>query len=214
MLLLKAYNCRETGICQVSDRAVCYYIGNVAMREDNNMSSKDSEKREYAYLGGGCFWCVEAVYERIAGVEAAVSGYAGGTKPNPTYQQVSAGTTGHAEVVRVEFDPEKISFDEILKIFWKSHNPTTLNRQGYDAGTQYRSIILYTDERQKQIAEDSIAENRKAFDDPIVTQVEPFKTFYEAEGYHQDYFDNNPNAAYCQAVIAPKLQKLDLESIF
>lgn len=178
------------------------------------MSSKDSEKREYAYLGGGCFWCVEAVYERIAGVEAAVSGYAGGTKPNPTYQQVSAGTTGHAEVVRVEFDPEKISFDEILKIFWKSHNPTTLNRQGYDAGTQYRSIILYTDERQKQIAEDSIAENRKAFDDPIVTQVEPFKTFYEAEGYHQDYFDNNPNAAYCQAVIAPKLQKLDLESIF
>ena len=178
------------------------------------MSSTDTGKREFAYLGGGCFWCLEAVYERIAGVEAAVSGYAGGAKANPTYQQVSAGATGHAEVVRVEFDPEKISFDEILKLFWKSHNPTTLNRQGYDTGTQYRSIILYTDEKQKQIAEDSIAESQKAFDDPIVTQVEPFKAFYKAEGYHQDYFDNNPNAAYCQAVIVPKLQKLNLDSIF
>lgn len=171
------------------------------------MSEKESE---YAVLGGGCFWCVEAVYQRINGVRSAVSGYAGGSFPNPTYQEVSAGDTGHAEVVKVEYDPDIISYKEILSIFWKSHNPTTRNQQGVDIGTQYRSIILYEHEDQQRLAQESIKNVQDHFDQPIVTQVMKLTDFYKAEIYHQDYFALNPQASYCQFVISPKLQKLGL----
>ncbi len=180
-------------------------------KESSEMAQESSSASEYAILGGGCFWCVEAVYERIEGVKSVVSGYAGGDTKNPTYREVSSGRTGHAEVVKVEFNPDTISFEEILKIFWKAHDPTTLNRQGYDVGTQYRSIILYNDEKQREIAEQSKSQAQSDFSDPIVTEIESMGEFYEAEDYHQDYFENNPNAGYCRAIIAPKLDKLGLE---
>ncbi len=167
---------------------------------------------EVATLGGGCFWCIEAVYERIDGVKAVVSGYAGGDKPNPTYEEVCTGNTGHAEVVQVHFDPEVISYEEILDLFWKVHDPTTLNRQGADVGNQYRSIILYDGEAQRSTAERSKAEAAADFDIPIVTEIVPLTAFYEAESYHQDYYENNPYAGYCTFVIKPKLQKLGLDS--
>jgi peptide-methionine (S)-S-oxide reductase len=163
-----------------------------------------------AVLGGGCFWCVEAVFERMDGVVAVESGYAGGTTPDPTYRAVTSGQTGHAEVVRITYDPETVTFPELLDLFWRAHDPTTLNRQGADVGTQYRSIILYQDQQQKEQAEASKAAAQAAFDDPIVTRIEPLETFYKAEGYHQDYYANNPGAGYCTFVIAPKLEKLGL----
>jgi len=162
---------------------------------------------EKALLGGGCFWCIEAVYRRVKGVESAVSGYAGGTVPNPDYRSVCSGGTGHAEVVEVTFDPEKINFEAILEIFWAIHDPTTPNRQGADVGTQYRSVIFYRDDTQKAIAEASIAKAQAQFSDPIVTELSPAPTFYPAEAYHQNYFDLNPQQGYCQVVIAPKVQK-------
>ena len=187
-----------------------YPLAKYRAEEQDGMHGADS-KSEYAILGGGCFWCVEAVYERIAGVKSAVSGYAGGTTPNPSYNQVTSGATGHAEVVRVEFDPDVISYSEILEIFFKSHDPTTLNRQGYDVGTQYRSIILYENETQMKTAEAVKTKAQSDYDDAIVTEIKASETFYDAEDYHQDYFDNNPFAGYCRAIIAPKLQKLGLE---
>jgi peptide-methionine (S)-S-oxide reductase len=180
------------------------------------MEKKVSEKTggggtQVATLGGGCFWCVEAVYERIAGIKSVVSGYAGGTRPNPTYEEVCTGTTGHAEVVQVEFDPEVISYEKILELFWKAHDPTTANRQGADVGTQYRSLILFTDQAQRTAAETSKREAAKRFQLPIVTQIEALTVFYRAEDYHQDYYKQNPYAGYCSFVIRPKLQKLGLE---
>ena len=172
----------------------------------------DSGKNEKATFGGGCFWCIEAVYERIEGVKSVVSGYAGGEVQNPTYEQVSTGTTGHAEVVQVEWDPEKISYTEILDLFWQAHDPTTLNRQGADAGTQYRSIILYHDEAQKtaaQISMKALAAS-KTYKGRVVTEIKPLTVFYPAEEYHQDYYDRNPYAGYCAVVISPKLKKLGL----
>ena len=166
---------------------------------------------QVATLGGGCFWCVEAVYERLAGIKSVVSGYAGGTRPNPTYEEVCTGTTGHAEVVQVEFDPEVISYEKILELFWKAHDPTTLNRQGADAGTQYRSLILFADQAQRKAAETSKREAAKRFQRPIVTQIEALTVFYRAEDYHQDYYKQNPYAGYCSFAIRPKLQKLGLE---
>ncbi len=172
------------------------------------------KKLEVATLGGGCFWCVEAVFQRIDGVEKVVSGYSGGTVKNPTYEQVCEGTTGHAEVVQVTFDPQKISFAEILDVFWHAHNPTTLNRQGNDVGTQYRSAIFYHDERQKEIAFKSIAESEKSglWNGKYVTEVSPLGDFYKAEEYHQNYYNSvgsrNP---YCTVVISPKVQKLQKE---
>lgn len=165
---------------------------------------------EYAVLAGGCFWCVEAVYERIEGVKSAVSGYTGGAVPNPTYQQVCNGDTGHAEAVRIAYDPDLISFADILEVFWKSHDPTTLNRQGNDIGTQYRSAIYYSSDEQKKLAEESMTAAQKSYSDEIVTEIAPLGEFYVAEEYHQDYFSINPNAGYCQFVIEPKLKKLDL----
>lgn len=169
------------------------------------------EGLEKATLGAGCFWCVEAVFERLDGVQSVVSGYAGGSKPNPTYEEVCSGETGHAEVAQITFDPAKISYEQILNIFWQSHDPTTLNRQGGDRGTQYRSVIFYHGEQQKAIAEKSKLSAQKLFADPIVTEIQPLPTFYAAENYHQDYFRNNPNAPYCRMVIAPKLSKLKLK---
>ncbi|WP_345985782.1 peptide-methionine (S)-S-oxide reductase MsrA [Sulfurimonas sp. HSL-1656] len=163
--------------------------------------------KEVALLGGGCFWCIEAVYRRVKGVSSAVSGYAGGQMDNPDYRSVCSGTTGHAEVVEVTFDPDVISFGEILDIFWVIHDPTTLNRQGADMGTQYRSVIYYHDDAQKAEAEEAIAEAQESFSDPIVTELSPAPTFYPAEVYHQNYFNLNPEQGYCQAVIAPKVQK-------
>ena len=165
-------------------------------------------KTELATLGGGCFWCLEAAFEMFAGVKAVTSGYAGGHTLNPTYEQVCGGATGHAEVIQIEFDPAEISVAQLLEIFWEAHDPSTLNRQGPDEGTQYRSIILYHDENQKQAAEASRATAASRFSNRIVTEIVPLTRFYPAEEYHQDYFRKNPHKPYCAVVISPKLQKL------
>jgi peptide-methionine (S)-S-oxide reductase len=164
---------------------------------------------EIATLGGGCFWCLEAVYDELRGVESVESGYAGGPVPNPTYRQVVTGTTGHAEVVQVAFDPEVVTFREILEVFFTIHDPTTLNRQGADVGPQYRSAIFYHDEDQRRVSEELISELEAEglWDDPIVTEVTPFERFYVAEDYHQEYYRNNEYQPYCQVVIAPKVAK-------
>lgn len=160
-------------------------------------------------LGGGCFWCVEALYERIDGVQSVVSGYAGGATPNPSYKAVCSGTTGHAEVVKIEFDPAVVSLRSLIDFFWEAHDPTTLNRQGADVGTQYRSIILYADNEQEKAARASLEAAKAKFEKPIVTEIAPLEDFYPAEVDHQDYYRNNPNAPYCRFVIAPKLKKLE-----
>jgi peptide-methionine (S)-S-oxide reductase len=169
-----------------------------------------AQRRETVILAGGCFWCVETVFSRLNGVEEVVSGYAGGAVPNPTYRAVCSGTTGHAEAIQVTFDPEVISFAELLEVFWHTHDPTTLNRQGADVGTQYRSAIFYQDDRQREIAERSRqeVEEKGLWSDPIVTEIVPFTNFYKAEEYHQDYYRLNPNQMYCQLVIDPKIKKL------
>jgi peptide-methionine (S)-S-oxide reductase len=173
----------------------------------------NTNKTEIADLGGGCFWCMEAVFERLPGVVSVTSGFAGGTTENPTYQEVCTETTGHAEVTEIEFDPAKISYDKLLEVFWQAHDPTTLNRQGADEGTSYRSIILYRDEKQKLIAEKSKLAAQQDFKHPIVTEIVPLKKFYKAEDYHQQYYDNNSNQGYCQVVIAPKLEKLEKKKV-
>jgi peptide-methionine (S)-S-oxide reductase len=164
---------------------------------------------EIATLAGGCFWCLEAVYDELRGVKEVTSGYAGGHVPSPTYKAVCTGTTGHAEVVQIEFDPEVISFKELLEVFFTIHDPTTLNRQGADVGTQYRSAIFYHSPEQKAVAEKVIADISEAgiWDNPIVTEVSDLDTFYPAEDYHQEYFANNPDQGYCRVVIAPKVAK-------
>ena len=165
--------------------------------------------KEVITLGGGCFWCLEAVFDNLKGVEEVVSGYSGGRAANPTYRQVCTGTTGHAEVIQVTFDPAKISLREILEVFFTIHDPTTLNRQGADTGTQYRSAIFYHTPQQKAVAEEVIHDLGKAglWDAPIVTEVTPFSAFYPAEDYHQEYYTNNSEQPYCQIVIAPKVAK-------
>ena len=166
---------------------------------------------EFVTFGGGCFWCMEAEFQRIPGVKSVTSGYAGGHTENPAYEQVCTGTTGHAEVTRIEFDPKIISYEKLLDYFWDAHDPTTLNRQGADEGTQYRSVILYSSEAQKARAEKSMAEARKKFKSPIVTEIVPLKKFYPAEGYHQNYYNQNSNAPYCRIVIRPKVEKIEKE---
>jgi peptide-methionine (S)-S-oxide reductase len=164
-----------------------------------------------AVFGGGCFWCLEAVFDRVAGVKSGESGYMGGRRKNPTYEQVCTGASGHAEVVRITFDPAQVSFRELLDIFFTIHDPTTLNRQGNDAGTQYRSVIFYNSDEQRREAEQAIADltTARAFSDPIVTAVEPASDFYLAEDYHQRYYAGHSSAPYCQYVIAPKLKKFE-----
>lgn len=168
------------------------------------------KETEIAIFGGGCFWCTEAVFQNLRGVESVTPGYAGGSMDKPTYEQVSRGNTGHAEVIKIEFDPKQISFRSLLEVFFTTHDPTTLNQQGADIGEQYRSLILYTNENQRQEAEKFIAEQQKAktFETSILTQVKPFDKFFRAEDYHRNYYLNNKDKPYCQVVINPKLTKL------
>jgi peptide-methionine (S)-S-oxide reductase len=164
-----------------------------------------------ATFGGGCFWCVEAVFRRLEGVVSAESGYAGGSRPNPSYEEVCRGDTGHAEVVQVRYDPAKVRYESLLEVFWKTHDPTTRDRQGADVGTQYRSVVFTHDDEQRRTAESVKAalEAAHAFDAPIVTQVVPYEGFWKAEEHHQDYYDRNTSQGYCRAVIAPKIEKLE-----
>lgn len=165
--------------------------------------------KEIATLAGGCFWCTEAIYKRLKGIESVTPGYTGGTTENPTYEQVCAGNTGYAEAIQIEFDSRIIPFTKVLDVFWATHNPTTLNRQGNDIGTQYRSAIFYHNVEQKEVAEKSRSEHQEMFNDPIVTEIVPFEKFYKAEDYHIDYYDRNKSKnPYCPVVIDPKLQKL------
>lgn len=176
-----------------------------------NINMETNTKLDTATFGTGCFWCSQAIFERLKGVQSAVAGYSGGTTDDPTYEQVCTGKTGYAEVCQVIYDPKIISYDELLKVFWKTHDPTTLNRQGADVGTQYRSVIFYHNEDQKKKAENYKEELNKsgAWNDPVVTEISPFIKFYKAENYHQDYFEKNPGQGYCAFVIAPKLKKFE-----
>ncbi len=173
-------------------------------------------KSEIATLGGGCFWCVEAVFQRIDGVISVKPGYAGGNVKNPTYKQICTGNTGHAEVAKIEFDPSKITYSQILNVFWQSHDPTTLNRQGNDVGTQYRSVIFFHNESQEEIAKKSKidAEESGYWDDEIVTEITLLNNYYDAEDYHDNYYNDNPNQPYCLFVIKPKLDKLEKQGLF
>lgn len=171
--------------------------------------AKTKSETKLATFGGGCFWCTEAVFLKLRGVNKVVSGYTGGTKPNPTYKDICTGLTGHAEVIQIEFDPAQITFEQLLDVFFNTHDPTTKNRQGADVGTQYRSSVFFHDEEQKEITKKVIAELDKSgdFENPIVTTIEEMKKFYPAEDYHQDYFAQNPDNPYCQAVVGPKVSK-------
>ena len=173
-------------------------------------------KSEIATLGGGCFWCVEAVFQRVEGIISVRPGYAGGNVKNPTYKQICTGNTGHAEVAKIEFDPSKITYSQILNVFWQSHDPTTLNRQGNDVGTQYRSVIFFHNERQEEIAKKSKIDADKSgyWDNEIVTEVILLNNYYDAEDYHDNYYSNNPNQPYCLFVIKPKLDKLEKQGLF
>jgi len=181
--------------------------------QTTNMSEEKttSQTTDTASFGTGCFWCTEAIFQRLNGVVKVISGYSGGSVPNPTYEEVSTGTTGHAECCEVIYDPSLISYDELLEVFWKTHDPTTLNRQGNDVGTQYRSVIFYHSPEQKEKAEHYKAalNDSNAFNKPVVTAIEPFTNFYSAEAYHQKYFDYNPGQMYCRLVILPKVEKFE-----
>ena len=173
--------------------------------------NEENPNYKTATFGSGCFWCTEAIFERVNGVISVVSGYSGGHVVNPTYKEVCDGTTGHAECTQITFDPSIISYDELLEIFWKTHDPTTLNRQGNDVGTQYRSVIFYHDDEQKQKADyykQKLTE-KKIWDKPIITEITMFEKFYPAEDYHQEYYENNPNQGYCAFVITPKVEKFE-----
>lgn len=197
-----------TGLSVLALPAATYSLTNKTLTES---MSNDKENIRKATFGGGCFWCVEAVFQRIDGVDTVLSGYSGGQTKNPSYREVSSGRTGHAEVVQITYDANKISYDELLKIFFKTHDPTQLNRQGPDVGPQYRSVIFYHDQEQKKKAEYYITqlEKENVFDDTIKTEISAFKAFYKAEDYHQNFYNNNSNQGYCQVVIVPKLDKLE-----
>jgi peptide-methionine (S)-S-oxide reductase len=177
--------------------------------QTKTMAVNTKQGLELATFGSGCFWCTEAIFLNVDGVEKVESGYSGGKVKNPTYKEVCSGLTGHAEVIQLTYDPKKVSYEELLEIFWKTHDPTTLNRQGADEGTQYRSVIYYHNDQQKKLAEfyKKKLEDAKAFDGPIVTEISPFSIFYKAEDYHQNYYNLNSSAPYCSFVIQPKLEK-------
>ena len=185
-------------------------MGVIAHKTFQNQFYMNKDNLETATFGAGCFWCVEAVFQRLKGVHSVVPGYAGGHVENPTYKQVCTETTGHAEVAQIKYDPDNITYKELLEVFWQTHDPTTLNRQGNDIGTQYRSVIFYHNEEQKTIAEKlkEKLDNEGIWKNPIVTEITPFSKFYPAENYHKEYFENNRNAPYCSFVIDPKIQKL------
>jgi len=186
-------------------------VSTILYAQNKNNPTIAKSKLENITLGGGCYWCVEAVYENLRGVQSVVSGFAGGTVANPSYEEVSSGETGHAECVQITYDPTVTSLDEIFKVFFSVHDPTTRNRQGADEGTQYRSVIFYQNPQQKKAAQEIIAALKKAkvYNRPIVTTIEPLTKFYKAENYHQDYFAKNPNQPYCQMVIQPKVEKFE-----
>jgi len=191
------------GSCQNQNPSTKVSLKNKPMMTNSNV------KFDTATFGGGCFWCTEAMFAELKGVQSAVSGYSGGTVKNPSYKEVCSGTTGHAEVIQVVYDPAIISFAQLMQVFFLTHDPTTLNRQGNDIGTQYRSVVFYRNEEEKRIAQETIAEvaTSGVYSDRIVTTLEPFETFYQAEDYHQDYFSQNSNQPYCSLVINPKLMK-------
>ena len=207
LLLLTAF--------MVNGHATAANPGDIPVTESNQSATDDSGKSEtkeaVATLAGGCFWCTEAVFERMRGVNDVVSGYIGGHVPNPTYEQVCGKRTGHAEAVEIYYNPSLTTYEELLEVFFKTHDPTTLNRQGADQGPQYRSSVFFHDEKQKAIAEKYIAKLNEAGEGPIVTKLEVASTFYPAEEYHQDYFRRNPNAGYCQAVVKNKVRKFNRE---
>ena len=196
---------------------VLTYLGCIANKKetDENVKSAVTETKNTnlgtAIIGGGCFWCTEAVFEQVEGVKEVISGYSGGKIPNPTYKQICTGLTGHAEVIKIIFDTKVVSYEKLLKIFGDAHDPTTLNRQGADVGTQYRSTIMYLNDSQKEIATKWKSSLSSKLVDPVVTEIVPAPTFYKAEEYHQDYYERNPNQGYCNFVIRPKLKKLNLE---
>jgi len=175
----------------------------------HDIYSQNNNKMELATFGSGCFWCTEAIFEKVKGVESVVSGYSGGKVKNPTYREVCTGNTGHAEVVQITYNPEIITFKDLLEIFWKMHDPTTLNRQGADVGTQYRSVIFYHTDKQKEIAENykKKLDEANIYKNPVVTEIAPFESFYKAEDNHQEYYENNKFQPYCSFVITPKMEK-------
>lgn len=184
-------------------------IFSISVTISQNTTKREQKMTELATFGGGCFWCTEAIFQELEGVESVVAGYAGGKTKNPSYEDICTGTTGHAEVIQITYDKDKIKYELLLDVFFKTHNPTTLNRQGADRGTQYRSAVFYHTEKQKFIAEKMIQAltNTKVFNNPIVTEVTAITNYYQAENYHQDYYANNPNNGYCNVVINPKLTK-------
>ncbi len=192
-------------LCSAAALSVALALSPAMNAADTAPATSTTEK---ATFGGGCFWCTEAVFQRIDGVKSVVSGYAGGKTENPSYEDVCTGLTGHAEVIQIEYDPTKVGFKNLLDVFWLAHDPTTLNRQGADRGTQYRSVIFYHDAKQKEIAEASKKAAAANFKVPIVTEISALPKFYKAEGYHQNYFNQNPNKPYCSVVIKPKLDKV------
>ncbi len=183
----------------------------MAGQQDQTKQKMTNQKWEEATFGSGCFWCSEAIFSRLKGVEEVIPGYAGGTTAKPTYEEVCTGETGHAEVIRIKYDPTLISYQELLEVFWKTHDPTTLNRQGADVGTQYRSVIFYHNEKQKMLAEHykQKLEEAKIWDKPIVTEISPLTNFYPAEAYHKNYYENHPAQGYCNFVITPKVEKFE-----
>jgi peptide-methionine (S)-S-oxide reductase len=192
--------------------SLCLALGGASagLAQTNTMNNP-ANTTEVAVLGGGCFWCMEAVFQMLPGVKSVVSGYAGGTKENPTYKEVCTGLTGHAEVIRVKFDPRVVSYEKILDTFWQFHDPTSVDQQGPDSGTQYRSIILYVNDAQKAVAEKSKAKAQARFHDRIVTEIVPLTAFYAAEGYHQNFYRLNSSYPYCRAIIQPKVEKMEKE---
>jgi peptide-methionine (S)-S-oxide reductase len=222
MTTSRTLSCIGLGLIAVcSQLAATSAKENLLMAAEKSSEQKKSEpgshapaaKLDTATFGEGCFWCSEAVFQRLRGVKSVVSGYSGGNVSNPTYEQVCSGRTGHAEVVQITFDPSQISFDELLKVFWQTHDPTTLNQQGNDMGTQYRSVIFYHNDEQHRIAEQYKKQLDKsgAFKSPIVTEIAPSKHFYPAEKHHRDYFNLNPSQSYCQFIIRPKVEKFNKE---
>lgn len=207
LFLLAAFAALSSAKCQTEPKTSITNTTAADMKNDSLAQTQTTENQEVATLGGGCFWCVEAIYQDLRGVTKVESGYSGGSGANPSYREVCSGLTGHAEVVQVTFDPAVISFADICHIFFTVHDPTTLNRQGADVGTQYRSVIFYRTPEQKAAAEAAKTDAAEIWDAPIVTEIAPFEAFYKAEGYHQNYFKENTYQPYCQAVIAPKVRK-------
>jgi peptide-methionine (S)-S-oxide reductase len=207
LLALLLSSCTRPSTASASDDGRATSSPTASASEAASQDAPGGQKLEVAVVAGGCFWCVEAVYSELRGVKSVESGYSGGKVDHPSYQQVCSGTTGHAEAVRITFDPSVISYHDLLQIFFTTHDPTTLNRQGADVGTQYRSAIFYQSEEQKRVAEQVKQEMQKEFSSPIVTEITPLTSFYKAEDYHQDYYQNNAEQPYCRIVIAPKLLK-------